>query len=39
MIIMEPAERAIEVAPLLAANRIFTRYSLSDQPHAPKAVE
>ncbi len=32
MVIMEPAKGVMEVAPLPAVNRVFTRYSLSEDP-------
>lgn len=32
MVIMQPAKGTMEVAPLPALNRIFTRYSLTDEP-------
>ena len=32
MVIMQPAKGTMEVAPLPAFNRIFTRYSLTDEP-------
>jgi hypothetical protein len=32
MVIMEPGKGTMEVAPLPALNRIFTRYSLSEDP-------
>ncbi|MFL9924063.1 C45 family autoproteolytic acyltransferase/hydrolase [Herbaspirillum lusitanum] len=35
MVIMEPAAREMEVAPLPALNRVFTRYSLD---HAPQVL-
>ena len=39
MIVMEPAEGIMEVAPLPALNRTFTRYSLADEPRALEAAE
>lgn len=39
MIVMEPAAGIMEVAPLPALNRIFTRYSLADEPRALEAAE
>lgn len=32
MVVMEPAAGLMEVAPLPALNRVFTRYSLQDEP-------
>ncbi|KUL92621.1 peptidase C45 [Bosea sp. WAO] len=32
MVIMQPAKGTMEVAPLPALNRVFTRYSLTDEP-------
>jgi hypothetical protein len=39
MVIMEPAKGVMEVAPLPALNRNFTRYSLTDEPAALAAAE
>ena len=39
MIIMEPAAGVMEVAPLPAVNRTFTRYSLAEEPRALEAAE
>ncbi len=39
MILMEPAAGVMEVAPLPALNRSFTRYSLADQPRVLEAAE
>ena len=40
MVIMEPAKRTMEVAPLPALNRKFTRYSFTDEPvNMPIAAE
>ncbi|HEX2556288.1 MAG TPA: C45 family peptidase [Microvirga sp.] len=39
MILMEPAAGIMEVAPLPALNRHFTRYSLTDQPRMLEAAE
>jgi hypothetical protein len=39
MILMEPAAGLMEVAPLPALNRNFTRYSLTDQPRMLEAAE
>ena len=39
MILMEPAAGVMEVAPLPALNRNFTRYSLTDQPRMLEAAE
>ena len=32
MVIMQPAKGIMEVAPLPAQNRVFTRYSLTEEP-------
>jgi hypothetical protein len=39
MIVMEPAAGIMEVAPLPALNRHFTRYSLTDKPRMLEAAE
>ena len=39
MIVMEPAAGVMEVAPLPALNRVFTRYGLADEPRALEAAE
>lgn len=39
MVVMEPKLGTMEVAPLPALNRIFTRYSLADQPKMLAAAE
>jgi hypothetical protein len=39
MVIMEPKEGVMEVAPLPALNKVFTRYSLVDEPKMLAAAE
>jgi hypothetical protein len=39
MVIMEPKEGVMEVAPLPALNKVFTRYSLADEPKMLAAAE
>jgi isopenicillin-N N-acyltransferase like protein len=39
MVVMEPAEGVMDVAPLPALNRNFTRYSLADEPKMLAAAE
>jgi isopenicillin-N N-acyltransferase-like protein len=39
MVVMEPKEGVMEVAPLPALNKVFTRYSLADEPKMLAAAE
>jgi hypothetical protein len=39
MVVMDPRQGTMEVAPLPALNRTFTRYSLADEPKMLAAAE
>jgi hypothetical protein len=39
MVLMDPKAAIMEVAPLPALNRVFTRYSLADEPKMLEAAE